>query len=225
MTASVHCLDALQLRQLRQDVFEQAGLVHEFEGHGRMGAEQHLVQFFRDALFRENRHPVAHPVHGVEGFRNYLKFMVLCAEFGCESDCAEHSQRVVAVGRVRVERGADNSCRQIANAAERVHQRPEIFFLQAQCQCVDGEVASFLVVFQCAVFYYRFSGIAVIRFFSRAHEFDFCPVVFQHGCAEILEYRDAASVVFAFTYMVSYGSGQFDSAAFDYDVYVICLSA
>ena len=60
---SVHGLDALELAELGEYIFEQSGPVHQLECHRRLPAQKHLVQFLGYPFLRENAHPVLHLPH------------------------------------------------------------------------------------------------------------------------------------------------------------------
>ena len=60
---SVHGLDALELAELGEYIFEQPRPVHQFECHRRLPAQKHLVQFLGYSFLRENAHPVLHLPH------------------------------------------------------------------------------------------------------------------------------------------------------------------
>ena len=124
--------------------------------------------------------------------------MFRSGEFGGKTDCTNHAQRVVTVGRVRIERGADYSGREVAYSSERIYQCPKVILLEAERHRVDREVTAQLVFAECAVLDYWLAGFPPVAFLSRANELDFHAVIFQHRSSEILEYRNMYVITFLF---------------------------
>lgn len=74
-----------------------------------------------------------------------------------KSDAAHHAQRIVAERDVGVEWGTDDSVFHVLQAVKRVDEFSEPFVVKTDCHCVDGEVASVLVVLERTVFNDRFT--------------------------------------------------------------------
>ena len=214
MALALHRLHALQGAQLGQYALKQAGLLHQLEGHGRPAGDQHLVQLFGDALDRQDTQTVGHPAHGFKRFWHDRKGLLGSGELGRETDGPEHTQRVVGIRRIRVQRGPDDARGQVFDAAERVHQLAERIRLQRERHGVDGEIAALLVVLQGAVFHYRLARFAPVGLFPGAHEFDFIAFVVQHRGAEVFEIGHIRMRPLA------HGACELDSAAFHDYVYI-----
>ena len=208
-----------QGQQLRQDEIQQPGFVHQPESYGRPAADEHLVELFRNPFLGEDAHPVPVPADGFQGFGHYPEFMLRSREPGGESDGPDHAQWIVAVGGVRVKRGADDACGKVPYSSERVYQSPEILFLEAECHGIDGEVPSFLVVLDGPVFHNGFPGVFSVGFFPCSHKFHFNAFVAQHCCAEVLENGYIA------VYGLAYGFGKTDAAAFHHYVDVLARAS
>ena len=208
---------SLEGAELGQDVLQQAGPVHKLEGHRRPRREQHLVEFLGDPLHREYAEAVRHTAHRVKGFLNYSELQLRSGKLGCEAHGPEHTQRVIRIGRVRVERSADNAVCEVADAPERVNQLSEGVFLKGESHCIDGEIAPELVVTQGAVFHYGLAGLAPVGFFAGTHELDFRPLVMEHCGSEIFEIGDI------FPRYPAHFTGKLDSAALNYYIYVVAF--
>ena len=147
------------------------------------------------------------------------------AELGCKSHGTKHTERVIAICRVRVQGSADYTCREVLDSAERIYQCAEITLLEAECHGIDSEIPSFLVVLQGSVLDDRLSRITMIGLFPRAHELYLNAMILQHGRAEILEDGDAAAMFFSFLDMVCNSSRKRNTASFYHYVNVIIRSA
>ena len=225
VSPALNGLDPLELRQLRQDVIQQTGLVHQAEAHGRVRGDQDLVEFFDNAFLGKDFHPVLHPTHGVQGFRDDGKRHFRRTELGGESDGPEHSEGIVAISDVRVQRGTDDAGGQVTDAAEGVDQGPEVLRLQAESHGIDREIPAFLVVFQRPVLHNRLAGIPLVRLFPGADELDLRTMVPEHGRPEIPEYGNVAVVVLRLLDMRRHGLRQGDAAPLYHDVDVIVPTA
>ena len=179
---------ALELHQLREELLQQAGFVHQAEGHRRLPGDKHLVHLLHDALGGEDLHPVLHRPHRLQRFRDDGERVFGGGELRGEADGAKHAQRVVAVGLFGLERGADDAGREVADAAERIDQAAEILLAQAEGHRVDGEIPPQLVLFQRPVLHDGLPGIAVVGLLARAHELHLDALVVQHRGAEVAEH-------------------------------------
>ena len=203
-------LHPFEISQRRQHGGQQPAFVKQIEADGRLGRAHDLHQFIGDALGRKDSEPVLVAAHRVDGLGHDGE-----AQLRGETDGTEHPERVVAIGGVGVERRADETCIEVADAAERIDQAPVVFPLQAESHGVDGEVAALLVFFQRAVFHDGLARRGAVRLAACSHELHFHAVAVQHGGAEILEHGDFDAE------SVGYGLGQGDAAALHYDVDVV----
>ena len=149
-------------------------------------------------------------MHGLDGLGDDAE-----AQLRRKSHGTQHPQGVVAVGPVRLERGAEQSGIEVADAAERIHQRPVILFLQAECHRIDRKVAAALILFDRAVLDYGLAGFGAVGLPSRTYELHFIRPVMQHRRAEIAEYGHVGPD------LGSDGFGKTDAAAFDHYVDVV----
>ena len=185
VTFPVNRLYALETHQLGQDVFEQPRAVHKFEGDRRPFGQKHLAEFVGDTFLRQDRKAVLHAAHRIERLGNHRERAVRRGKLGGKTHCTQHPERVVAECDVGVERSADYTGGQVADAAERVDKRSEIVLLEAEGHGVDGEVATQLVVFERTVFHYGLAGFTTIRFLAGSDEFKLEAAGLQHRRAEI----------------------------------------
>ena len=162
VSPAVHGLHSLQGGNLRKDVRQQPGPVHKAEGQRGAGRSHHLVELFSNTLHREDGEAVGHTAHRFHRLGHDFELQVWGAELGSETHGAKHTQRVVGIGGIGVKRSADDAGGKVAYASERINESPEIVFLQAQGQGVDGEIPPFLVVFQSAVLDDRLAGLAPV---------------------------------------------------------------
>src|SRR5690606_31874665 len=95
-----------------------------------------------------------------------------------------------------------------------IHQLAKMGPVQSDGHGVDGEIPSFLIVIQAAVFYNGFAGIISVGFLPRADEFDLQVFITEHGGAEVFENRHLAAGLFADF------PGEFDAIAHNEDVHV-----
>ena len=179
---------ALELHQLREELLQQAGFVHQAEGHRRLPGDEHLVHLLHDAFGGKDLQAILHRPHRLQRFRDNGESVFGGGELRGEADGAEHAQRVVAVGLFRLERGADDAGREVADAPEGVHERAEILLAQAESHRIDGEIPPQLVLFQRPVLHDGLPGIAVVGLLARAHELHLDALVVQHRGAEVLEH-------------------------------------
>ena len=173
--------------ELRQHILQETGLVHQAERHRRPRAGQHLVELVGYALLREYVQPAGHAPHGVHGFRHDAEDMSGGRELGRETHRAEHPERIVGIGRVRVERRAYHAVGEVPYASERVHQLAEAVLLERERHRIDREVTALLVVLQRAVLDYGLAGLAAVGFAPRPHELYLVGAVMQHRGPEVLE--------------------------------------
>ena len=106
---SVHGLDAFEPGQFGEDVLQQAYLVQEAESHRGNRAQQNLVQFFDDALLREDRKAGGHFPHGVHGFGDDVERVLGRGELRNKTHGPQHPERVVGIGLLGLERGPDHA--------------------------------------------------------------------------------------------------------------------
>ena len=180
--ASLHRLDPLEGIELGQHGGQQAAFVHQQPTHRRAGGFHDFVQFVGNPFAGENREPAGVAANGVFGFRDDLE-----PQLGSEPDGAQHAQGIVAVGRIGIERGADDAVVEVADAAEGIHQRAVILAAEAESQCVDGEVTPLLIFLKGAVFHDGLAGIGPVGFAAGADEFDLHALVAQHRGAKTAE--------------------------------------
>jgi len=166
--ASVPCLHYVHLGKFREDDLQQSAALQIDESLAGDIGHEYLVQFLGDALSADYLYPFRVSLQRIEG-------LILNPEIetGGETDAAEHTERVVAEGDVRVERRADDAVIEVVYSSEGIHEFSEAALVETDSHGIDGEVTAVLVVFQCAVLHYRIARFAVVAFLSRSHEFHF----------------------------------------------------
>ena len=137
-------------------------------------------------------------------------------ELGGKTDTPHHAKWVIAEGDVRVKWCTDCTLFQIIHSAEWVYQFAETFFVEAYRHCIDGEITSVLVVFQCSVFHYRLAAVVAIRLFSGTDKLHFRVFELHLCCSEILENRDMRTTSQFFAESLSY----FYATAHHYYIYI-----
>ena len=219
MSLSLNGFHTFKLDQLRQYALQKSSLFQQTETYRRSGSHKHLVEFLHNALLGEDGHAVKISSYRVQRLLHYMELLVSVREFCCKSYGTDHSERVVAVGSVRIERCAYDAGRQVAYASERIHQRTEILLLKAEGHGVDGKVPSELIFLKGAVFNDRLARITVVGLLAGAYEFDLDAFVPEHGSAEILEYGHIASDLGPHRF------GKCDAATFNHNVYILARPA
>ena len=151
--------------------------------------------------------------------------MLRRAELRGETDRAEHPERVVAVGLLRLQRGADYARRKVADASERIDKRAVVLLLQAERHRVDSEIPAFLILLKRTVLDNRLARIVAVGLLPGPDELNLRPVPLQHRGAESLEYGHVAMPAFLFLDLRGHCLGQLDPAPLHHDVDVIVRSA
>ena len=216
VAAAVHGLDTLERKELRQDERQQAGFVHEPEGHGRTAAQHHLVKLFRYPLLGKDLKPGGHPPHRIHRFRHYSERAFRCAQLGGEPHGAQHSERIVTVCGVRIQRSADDTGSEIPYAAERIDQIAEGVGLKRKSHRIDREVTSLLVVLESAVLHYGLAGLAAVGLLAGADELDLHVTPLHLSGTEILEYGQRTSLP-----SLMESLGHLNAAAHNDNIYII----
>ena len=219
MSPSLYRLDSLELRQLRKHIFKQAGLVKKPETNRRLRSNEYLVQLLYYPFLGQDRHPVLVSLYRLYRLGNYRKLLIFIAQLCREPYRTDHSQRIVAVCRVRIQRRTDDSCSKVPDASERIDQRSEILLLKAESHRIYREISSELIVLQCTVLNDRLAGIPAIRLLSRSDKLDLYALELEHGSSEVLEHRHIA------VYTLSDRLGQFNSASLHDDIYVLARTS
>ena len=162
VTAAFNSLNSLKCREFRKDVRKQLSLVHKGESYGRPGRREHLVELFSYAFYGQDGQAVCHTANRFHRLGNDAESELGRAEFCGKTNGAQHTQRVVRIRGIRVQRSADDTVGKVLHTAERIYQSAEILFAEAQGHGVDCEVAPLLIVLQRAVLYYWFAGLAAV---------------------------------------------------------------
>ena len=217
--AAVDGFNSLECRQFRQDIGHESGLVHKAEGHRGARCEEHLVQFVTDSLLRKNGESRSHTLHRLHRFGDYAERAFGHAQAACKTNCPEHTQGVVGIGGIGVERGAYDALVKVAYSAERVNQFAERIALETEGHSIDGKVSAKLVVFDGTVLDYGLARLSAIRLAPRPDEFDFVAFEVEHRGSEILEIR------YLLAGSLADGHRKVNTASFDHDVYVLAVIA
>ena len=88
-----------------------------------------------------------------------------------EAGRPNHTQGIVLEGHLRIARCSQDARLQIPDSVERIQQRAEVFAVESNRQCVDGEVTSKLVVFERPRVNGRLARLAAVALLSSSHEF------------------------------------------------------
>ena len=198
---------------------QESCLIHQFESHGRLWAQQHFVELFGYPFPGQDTQPACHAAHGFHRFRYNAEPLLGSAELGRKTHGAQHPERIVGVSGVGVERSADDAGCEVPYASEGIYKRSEVFLLERESHGVDCEVASQLVVLKGSVLYDRLPRFASVRFFPGSHKLDFIALEVQHCCAEVLEIRHVCAG------FLSDRPCEIDAASFDHYVDIVARSA
>ena len=112
---------------------------------------------------------------------------------GGESDAAHHAQWVIAECHVGVKRCGDDSILQVEQSIEAIYQLAVACAVEANGQCIDGEVASVEVVIQCAVLDDGLAAASGVAFASRPYELHLLSLVLELCRAKVAEHADVCS--------------------------------
>ena len=168
------------------------------------------MHFLSDSFPAQYLQPSFISLYALDRFRHNGKVQLRGKPYG-----ANHPQRVVRVGNVRIQRCAKQAFLKVRNSAERVYKIAVILFLQGECKGVDSKVPALLVILQCTVFHNRLAGIAVVGFLPCSHELYLISAVPKHCGTEVLEHAHLA------VDFLSHGLGYLYSAAFHNYVYIV----
>ncbi len=213
MSLSVNGFHSFEFQQVRENIFKKSSLVHQSESHRRMRGNQDFVEFLDNALLGKDGHPVAHVPHRPQGFRHDGELLLRGAEFRCETDRAKHPQGVVAVGLLRLQRGAYHASRKVTDAAERIHESAIVLFLETERHRIDCEVPALLILLERPVLDNGLARVVAVGLPARADKLNLRPVPLQHGGAESLEDGHVAVSVFLLLNLRGHSLGQSDSAS------------
>ncbi len=165
MCPTLFLLHDVESRQLWQDDLQQSRALQVFKADAGMRGHHDFVQFHLDALAADYLDAVSHVLQGLEGLIFNLEI-----QLGGKADAAHHAQRVVREGNLGVQGSGDDAVFQVGNAIEWVYQLAKAAPVQADGHCIDGEVATVLVVFQRAVLHHRLARVVAVAFLAGSHE-------------------------------------------------------
>ena len=86
MALTINGFNPFKFKQFREDIFQKTGLVHKPEAHRRLVTDKDLVEFLDNPLLGQNRHPVFHCLHGMDGLWDYCETLLRGAELDRETD-------------------------------------------------------------------------------------------------------------------------------------------
>ena len=210
-------LHYVEVGEFRQYDMQQSAAVHLHQSFRRCLRAHDFVHLFLNPLSRDYSDAFFVSFESVESLV-VDKEVELCGE----PYASHHSERVVRESDVRVERRPHDAVFEVVDAVEWVNKLAEAFFVQTDSHCVDGEIASVLVVFECSVFYNGLSRVVAVAFFSCPYKL-YLPsvarfVVDAHLCrAEVLEDREFG----ASAYLLFHCFGNVYPAADDNDVDIV----
>ena len=219
MPPAVHGLDTLEGRQLRQYARQEFCRVKKMEGKGGTVGDQHLVKFLCNPLTGEYAEPVRHTAHRLHRLRHNPESQILGRELRREAHSTQHTQRVIRIGRVGIQRCADNAGCKVAYPAERVYQRAEIVFLQRKRHRIDGEIPPHLVILYGSVLDYRLARFPPVGFLAGADKLNLVAFEAEHRGPEVLEIRDSLVETLADSL------GEIDSASLHHHINIIARTA
>jgi hypothetical protein len=165
---AVLCLDHIHLREFREDNCKETRALKVNESTAWVLGHKCLVELFRYTFSANDFDTLSITFKSLEG-------LVLDKEVeACgEADATEHSQRVVREGDVWIERRADDSVVKVVDASEWVNEFAKAILVQTDSHCVNGEVATILIVLKSSVLYDRLARVTLIALPTSADEFDF----------------------------------------------------
>ena len=117
-----------------------------------------------------------------EAFGMYLEI-----ELRRETNCPEHTQRVVGKGYRWFKRSPDCAIIEVFQTIKWVNQFSKIAFVQAYSQSINGKIATLLVVFDASAFNNRITAVEIVRFLACTYKFQFRVFVNEHSRTVCLE--------------------------------------
>ena len=219
MSLTFNGFHTLELHQLRKYIVHKSCLIEQSETNRRLRSHQNLVKLLHYPLLGQNLHPATVTGDRLQRLRNNGKRLRRSSQLGRETYCANHAQRIIAVGRVRIQRSADNARCQVSDATERIDKSAEILLLQAESHGIYREVATQLIILQRAVLHYRVARVARIRLLASPNELNLDAAIAQHGCAVSLEHGYIA------VHTLSHSLGKRNAAALHHYVYILAWTS
>ena len=182
MRAAVAGFNDVKIGKLGQYARQQSAAVQVDEALARRLGHHYLVKLLGYALAADNADALGVAPEGVEGFVFDEE-----VELRGEAYAAQHAQRVVREGHVRVERRAYYAVLKVGQAVEGVYKLAEARAVEAHGKGVNGEVAAVLVVLQRAVFYHGLARVVAVALLAGADELHLKVLILHLGRAEIAE--------------------------------------
>ena len=212
VSATLHRLHPTQGSKLGEDDRQKTTLIEQHEATRGVLGSHNLHQLVGDALPRDNLYALAVTSQSLKCFGEYVE-----VELSGKAHCTHHSERVVAESDVGVERSAYDAAFHVAYSVEGVKQLTVAFGVHADSHSIDGEVAAALVVVERAVFYDRFTAVAVVGLTPCTHKLQFDTTAFHLGSAEVAEDGERSALAEGFSHSFSH----FDATAHGHEVDVL----
>ncbi len=147
---------------------EQSAAEQVIPPYRGLRSRHNLEQLILDTLGGDNLDSRSIAAQGCESHRVDVEI-----ELGGETDTAQHAQRVVGESDVRVERRADNTALDVAEAVVAVDYLAEVIFIDRNRHGIDGEIAPREIIVKCAVFNDGITRITVIRLPACTYKLEF----------------------------------------------------
>lgn len=205
-------LDVVQSGEFGQYERQQTASVQFDKAYGGYGGGQYLAKLLTDAFLADNMDSFAITLQGVKSLVVYAEI-----QLRSKSYTAQHTQRIVGKGDVRVEWSANNTVLQVFYTPEGIYKVAEVGGIELRGQGIDGKISPILVVFERTVLYDGFPAASRITLFARTDKFEFCVLKLDLCRTEITEYAQMS----LFPEIASHGFGHFYAGTYDNDVNVV----
>lgn len=147
VAATVFRFDTFEGGKFGEDELEEACFVEEFPADGGAAGKHDFVELIGNTLLRDDADSLGVSFDGLEGGEIEVE-----TELAGKSDAPHHAEGVVGEGDVGVEGCADDALFHVVEASEWVEEFSVTSFVEADGECVDGEIASVLIVSEGAIF-------------------------------------------------------------------------
>ena len=183
--SSIACFHNIKFHQFRKNNIEESRLTKIIETDAWMRREHYLVHFFLNALTAYYLQAVGITTECLTRF-----FLNLKIELSGKSHTAKHAQRVVGKSDIWIKRCCYNTVFHIKYAIKWVNEFTEAITVKTNCQRINGEITTVLVVFKSSIFNMRLTAIVTIAFLSGTNKFHLGILIFHLSSSKIAEHRD-----------------------------------
>ena len=199
----------VQGRHFGKNELQKSRIKQQFEAHRGFWRLNDLIQFRSNSFGRNDLDALFIGVNRLKrgGFNYKIKL-------GGKTNGPHHAQGVVRKSFSRIQGRTDDFALQITQTVKRIDNVAKISFVQTNGQCINGEIASILIVFQTAILYGGLARIVAIGLLAGPYKFHFQIAVFDHCGTKTLKNGNAG-------YRVQFSSNplrQFYSTAYTNDI-------